>query len=308
MRTNNMRKFVALFACLLCVGGVSAQSIKDIRINEVLVKNTDSYEDDYGHRSGWIELHNTGYSNVNVAGNYLTIRRGDKSVTYKIPKNDPRTAIPPQGYVVFFADGIGSKGTFYTNFTLDQTGEIYLLDASGRGPAVDSVKYSIADLKDDVSFGWIQESPNSGEVWKELPSTTPEATNNVIEFESRAELFRELDPVGIVMAITAMSVVFCALILLYLVFKRVGIVMKNRAARKENEAKGVTASVVETKKTMTEGPSGEMIAAIGIALRKYEDDLHDLESTVLTINRVARAYSPWSSKIYGLMQMPQRKK
>ena len=308
MRTNNMKKIVALFACLPCVGAVSAQSIKDIRINDVLVKNIDSYEDDYGHRSGWIELHNTGYSNVNVAGNYLTIRRGDKSVTYKIPKNDPRTAIPPQGYVVFFADGIGSKGTFYTNFTLDQTGEIYLLDASGRGPAVDSVKYSIADLKDDVSFGWIQESPNSGEVWKELPSTTPGATNNVIEFESRAELFRELDPVGIVMAITAMSVVFCALILLYLVFKRVGIVMKNRAARKENEAKGVTASVVETKKTMTEGPSGEMIAAIGIALRKYEDDLHDLESTVLTINRVARAYSPWSSKIYGLMQMPQRKK
>ncbi len=50
--------------------------------------------------------------------------------------------------------------------------------------------------------------------------------------------------------------------------------------------------------------SGEVFAAIAMALHEYQDNSHDLEDTVLTISRVARAYSPWSSKIYGLRQFP----
>ncbi|MDR0510369.1 MAG: hypothetical protein LBH06_04680 [Rikenellaceae bacterium] len=50
----------------------------------------------------------------------------------------------------------------------------------------------------------------------------------------------------------------------------------------------------------------EIIAAIGVALVQYEDDLRHAEHMVLTINRVARAYSPWSSKIYGIMNQPVR--
>jgi hypothetical protein len=53
--------------------------------------------------------------------------------------------------------------------------------------------------------------------------------------------------------------------------------------------------------------TNEEIAAIAIALYKYSEDLHDIEDTVLTINRAAKAYSPWSSKIYGLTQTPIKK-
>ncbi len=35
--------------------------------------------------------------------------------------------------------------------------------------------------------------------------------------------------------------------------------------------------------------------------------LHDVEETVLTITRVKRSYSPWSSKIYTLRETPPRK-
>ncbi len=49
---------------------------------------------------------------------------------------------------------------------------------------------------------------------------------------------------------------------------------------------------------------GEELAAIALALYRYRNDLHDIESSVITINKVARAYSPWSSKIYGLRQFP----
>ena len=33
---------------------------------------------------------------------------------------------------------------------------------------------------------------------------------------------------------------------------------------------------------------------------------HDRENTILTINKVRRAYSPWSSKIYNLRELPRR--
>ncbi|MBR2962528.1 MAG: hypothetical protein IKC42_05850, partial [Alistipes sp.] len=51
----------------------------------------------------------------------------------------------------------------------------------------------------------------------------------------------------------------------------------------------------------------EIAAAIITALKLYKSDLHDQESEMLTINRIARAYSPWSSKIHGLTQLPERK-
>lgn len=36
------------------------------------------------------------------------------------------------------------------------------------------------------------------------------------------------------------------------------------------------------------------------------DDNHDVENTVLTIRKVARTYSPWSSKIYSLRDVPRK--
>jgi len=53
--------------------------------------------------------------------------------------------------------------------------------------------------------------------------------------------------------------------------------------------------------------SNEQIAAIAIALYKYSESLYQNEIMTLTINRVSKMYSPWSSKIYGLRQIPYRK-
>lgn len=53
------------------------------------------------------------------------------------------------------------------------------------------------------------------------------------------------------------------------------------------------------------GTEGEVYAVIGMALHMYLEDLHDYEKMVLTMQRVMRPYSPWSSKIYGLRQYPR---
>ena len=52
--------------------------------------------------------------------------------------------------------------------------------------------------------------------------------------------------------------------------------------------------------------SGEVSAAISTALYLHYEEKHDLENTVLTIKRIQRTYSPWSSKLYGLREYPKR--
>lgn len=111
-----------------------------------------------------------------------------------------------------------------------------------------------------------------------------------------SETIAEADPWGIGMAVVAMSVVFLSLLLLYLVFKNVGrtLIRLQNKRKREHEAvqKHESVSVADT--------SGEIYAAISAAVHLYNEELHDEESTVLTINKVSRTYSPWSSKIQGM--------
>jgi len=39
-------------------------------------------------------------------------------------------------------------------------------------------------------------------------------------------------------------------------------------------------------------------AAIAAVIHLYSGELHDKENTIMTINKIARAYSPWCSKLY----------
>ena len=304
MRKLFSLKALALLVFLLSAAGVSAQGIKDIRINEIQVFNTDSYEDDYGHRVGWIELYNDGYQQVDVGGGYIKVQGKE----YKIPKGDTRTIMEPHAYLIFFAEGTAAKGTFHTNFKLDETEFVEFYDQSGK-TLVDRLDYKLADMQENVSYGWFEDHDGKEKLMN-LPENTPMATNNTLEKKPRSEHFREADPTGVVMAISAMSVVFSALVLLYLIFKLSGRIFQWMAAKREekvrNAASPETAAPIKVK-AKDGAIAGEELAAIAIALYQYSEDLHDIENTVLTINRGAKAYSPWSSKIYGLRQLPNKK-
>ncbi|MDR0544483.1 MAG: OadG family protein [Odoribacteraceae bacterium] len=106
-----------------------------------------------------------------------------------------------------------------------------------------------------------------------------------------AEQIADADPVGIGMAAVAMSVVFLGLLLLYLVFKNIG---KTLSGGRKREKK------VAAKDGLPGNTEDLTRVAIAAAIHLYNEELHDEENTVLTINRVSRAYSPWSSKIHGL--------
>jgi len=50
---------------------------------------------------------------------------------------------------------------------------------------------------------------------------------------------------------------------------------------------------------------GEEAAAIALAIHLYQSEIHDMESFKITMQKVSRIYSPWSSKIYTLRQYPR---
>jgi hypothetical protein len=87
-------------------------------------------------------------------------------------------------------------------------------------------------------------------------------------------------------------------LLLYLAFKR----YRNQlfAVRNRRRAKKIVENI-ETE--LSSIPSNEMagsqeFAAIATAIHLFQNELHDEENTIMTINKIARAYSPWSSKLY----------
>ena len=99
---------------------------------------------------------------------------------------------------------------------------------------------------------------------------------------------------AIVIALTGYLIVFTALVLLFWFFSftpRIIALSKTRKRIRE----GKKPVIVEG-----EGISGEETAAIAMALHLYLDEIHDKESGVLTIKRISKSYSPWSSKIYAV--------
>lgn len=94
------------------------------------------------------------------------------------------------------------------------------------------------------------------------------------------------------------SAIIIPLLYYFLVVKKKLEALKNK--QKNEQPKKKIVSVDKELKRMD-----EVNAAIGLAIHLYFSERHDKESAVLTINRVAKLYSPWSSKIYGLRKNPR---
>ena len=106
------------------------------------------------------------------------------------------------------------------------------------------------------------------------------------------------------MTLLGFSVVCVVLVLLIFIMKGMGAAF-TRQKRAKKAAEGVVAVAVEEEHEAISDQ--EIAAAIMTALKLYKSNLHDQESEMLTINRIARAYSPWNSKIHGLTQVPEHK-
>ena len=246
------------------------------------------------------------YGSADLAGCLLKVssQPGD-TVTYFIPKGDVLTLVKPRQHALFWADGEPNRGTFHTSCKLNpETANWIGLFDSGRN-IIDQIVVPANALGADQSYARISDGAADWEVkgGSKDKYVTPSTNNKTLDSNAKMEKFEEHDSVGIGLSISAMSVVFCGLILLFVAFKVVGKVAVNLSKRNAMKAKGI--DKVEAKE-LSQAP-GEVYAAISMALHEMQDEVHDVEETVLTITRVKRSYSPWSSKIYTLRENPNRK-
>ena len=328
-----MKKIISTtLALLLFISAKSyAQSQVDIRINEVLPVNISGIADENGNRCGWIELYNTAFGMVDVAGFYLTDNK-DNPTRYMIPKGNTATVIPLRKYLVLYADGRPEAGLFHMNFTLVGVSSLYLFGSDGK-TLIDEIHIP-ASLPHDKSFGrfidgegahepvnWSKQSLRKSSIDKKIGSDggfaildhpTPGNTNTTRIVETKSEKMQKLDPWGGILALTAMGVVFLCLIILFLSFSQIG---KN-AVKKQQQTKVSKQTPVKpatpvriTSKGSASAIDDEILAAIAVACHMYQNGIdntvHDVESNVLTFNQEALRNSPWGARSLTLKQDPR---
>lgn len=303
---TNLRLLLGTLAVLGSVP-VFGQGARNIVINEVLTRNTQSIQDDYGHREAWVELANTSFSTYNVRGMYLTTNPKvlDKSLTAPerialmtvIPNGDDRTNLGARKFLLFHCNSDPALGKLYLSLPVDSTGSVFMALYNGNGvELIDSVTVPV--LADNESYARIDGK------WRKVESdkVTP-GHDNLIQSNATAgkiDQFKENDPHGFAMAIMAMGIVFLCLALLSVFFTIFGIIMRHIDTAKKvantQPIKPITKTVEmtaeigrKTSNILQEGLDKKGIdmevymAVIGMALRQYEDDVHDVESGIITI-------------------------
>ncbi len=319
---KSFTKYLVLLAALLLTGTTFGQSVRDLRFNEILIKNTDNFDDEYGRHVPWVEIFNTAYNNVNIAGCYLTDdttgfaagkKKGGMAPEhwYRIPKTDINTNMPQRTFLVFYLDAQPLYGTFHVNFDprTSKTNYIALISADGKD-LIDLMYYPKEDLVDStVSYGLLEDGNTDNAGF--LHQFTPGSTNEVTAKVSKQERLKRDDPYGIGLAIISMSVVFTALILIYVMLKLFGYASRKLAqknAAKSGASSVTPAAAVADLKEGTGQMTGEEAAAIAAALHLHFNSMHDEESEVITINMPSARYSPWAQKELAMKRTPRFRK
>lgn len=282
-----------------------AQGAKNIVLNEVMTNNTNSIVDEYGRREAWIELANTSFSTYNVRGMYLTTDRSvldpKMSVPERIkhmsliPNGDDRTNLGGCKHLVFYCNSNPVEGKLHLTINVPLSEPVWVALYNGNAvELIDSV--TVPALAANQSYAkmkgkWSIKAPEA---------VTPGTDNFITTDESKVAKFKREDPHGFSMAIMAMGIVFFCLALLWIFFSIFGIIMRHMETAKKvvhtQPIKPITKTVEKTieigRKTSNvlqegfdkKGVDMEVyMAVIGMALRQYEDDVHDVESGIITI-------------------------
>lgn len=101
---------------------------------------------------------------------------------------------------------------------------------------------------------------------------------------------------GYIILITGLLIVFSGLLILTLFFK---FGLPTMLYLYKIITKGPDKKITEISPKVSPQFTGEIAAAISVAIHMYLNTQHDKENAILTIKQARKMYSPWSSKIYG---------
>ena len=302
-----MNKFGLLLGTLLLAGAsmTHAQVEQSIKINEVMTSNTSNLQDEYGQREAWIEIANVSFTTYNVRGMFITTDRSvldpQMSVPERmkrmsaIPSGEPRTALSGRQHLILFCNSLPSKGSMHLSVPIDPSKPTWVGLYSGNATQlIDSVTVPV--IADNLSYARHKDgSPNW--VVKSAEQVTPGISNMTDIVETKTAKLKREDPYGFGITVLAMGIVFFCLALLFVFFTLFGFFMKHRSAVANRQP--VKAGVKTVEKTMevasktstilqdglkTKGIDKEVyMAVIAMALKEYQDNVHDVESGVITI-------------------------
>ena len=284
---------------------VMAQGAKNIRLNEVLTNNTASIVDEFGQREAWIEMENVSFTTYNIRGMYLTTDRSvldpKMSVPERIkrmsviPNGDTRTQIGGRQHITFFCNSNPAQGKLHLSLSVPMSEPVWIGFYNGNAvELIDSV--TVPALAADQSYA------RHGNRWsvKSAENVTPGIENFIKTDETKDAKLKRDDPHGFGITLLAMGIVFFCLAVLFLFFWLFGLVMRHIDTAKKvvntQPIKTVTKTVEVTHDLAhatgnilqdglkTKGIDKEVyIAVISMALKQYQDDVHDIESGIITI-------------------------
>ena len=302
-----MNKIKILLSGLLMASttAVMAQGAKNIRINEVLTNNTASIQDEFGQREAWIEVENTSFTTYNIRGMYFTTDRSvldpNMSVPERIkrmrviPNGDVRTQIGGRQHLLFYCNSNPAQGKLHLSLNVPISEPLWIGFYNGNATElIDSV--SVPALAADQSYA------RHGNEWsiKAPEHVTPGIENFIKTDETKDAYLKREDPYGFGITLLAMGIVFFCLTILFLFFWLFGMIMRHLDTAKKvvnaQPIKPITRTVEGTHDIAhatgnilqdclkTRGKDKEVyIAVISMALKQYQDDVHDVESGIITI-------------------------
>jgi Na+-transporting methylmalonyl-CoA/oxaloacetate decarboxylase gamma subunit len=290
-----------------------AQNVIDLRITEIMVDNESSVVDDYGRHSSWVEVMNISQGTVNYGGCYFSDDLNNLTKS-QIPGSDKATSLKPRQVTLFYATGRGDDGTFYLNFTLKPGSTLYLVSNDGH-TVIDSIEVP-SDLPAGQSLSKFANDSKQIVFDDIRPSDpTPGVVNGKTEEKPKAMVLAETDPHGVTLTIVSVSVVFCALIILFIIYNFSGKCfsgqvkfpkLRKKAGKKaarEGECSGEVAAAIAM--ALQAESNSDVEAAIALALHMYlGGGVHDSESFIITIRPQSGG---WNDKSLGFRKSPVKK-
>ena len=111
-----------------------------LKLNEFLASNTSTLQDESGDYDDYIEVFNPTSDTLNIAGYFFTDDYANPTL-WQIPSTDSAaTAIPPGGYMLFWADWDTLVSIYHINMKLASGGEMIGL-YSADTVVVDSITF-----------------------------------------------------------------------------------------------------------------------------------------------------------------------
>lgn len=298
-----MRKIVLALAVLLSSTSMMfGQGANNIKINEVMTYNTENYLDEYGVKLPWVELVNNSFTTYNIRGMYITTDRSVLDPEMSVPErmklmspipNFDASLLEGRHHLLLFLNSVPEKGPRHLKVKVDtlQSVWIALYDGNAKN-LIDSV--TVPALAANTSYARIKDGDAQWNI-AQTAAVTPESNNQTKVEVSKVEIIKNDDPYGIWLSLLSMAVVFSCLLLLYIFMKAFGKIsarMQSRPQRDENST--ITKIQKASQKAITMAKDGYStkgiekeiyVAVIAMALSEYANDVHDLESGVITIKK-----------------------